>query len=166
MNLEQWAIQYAVPYVAIAALRQLMGLNGADHMPEKAGVSEAAVDSVLVLEAARLDIPLWRNNCGALMDEHGRLVRYGLANSTKAENKVIASADRIGIRKLHILPHHVPPQGMLVGQFVSRETKKVGWRWTGGETPEGKREEAQLRWAQLILSYGGDAGFCTGEGTL
>lgn len=161
MNLEQWAIQYGVPYVAVAALRQMMGLNGADHMPPKAGESEAAVDSVVILEAARLDIPLWRNNCGALVDEDGRLVRYGLANTTKSENRVIKSADRIGIRKKHILPHHVPAQGLIVGQFVSREMKPVGWRWTGTE-----REEAQLRWAQLILSYGGDAAFCTGEGTL
>ena len=162
MNLEQWAIDYQVPYVAVAALRQLMGLNGRDHMPEKAGVSEAAVDSVVVLEAARLDIPLWRNNCGALTDEHGRLVRYGLANSTKDENKLIASADRIGIRRRLITQQMV---GQHIGQFVSRETKKVGWAWTGGPTREGQREEAQLRWAQLILSYGGDAGFCTGEGT-
>ncbi len=163
MNLTQWAIDYQVPYVAVEALRTMMGLNGRDHMPEKTGVSEAAVDSVLVLEAARLDIPLWRNNCGALRDEHGRLVRYGLANSSKDENKLIASADRIGIRRRLITPQMV---GTHIGQFVSRETKKVGWVWTGGDTREGQREEAQLRWAQLILSYGGDAGFCTGEGTL
>ncbi len=161
MNLEKWAVDYQVPYVAVEALRALMGLNGRDHMPEKSGVSEAAVDSVLVLEAARMDIPLWRNNVGALRDKHDRLVRYGLANSTKDENKLIASGDRIGIRKRHILPYMVPPQGLVIGQFVSRETKKVGWVYTGDE-----REEAQLRWAQLILSYGGDAGFCTGEGTL
>lgn len=162
MNLEQWAIDYQVPYAAVVALRALMGLNGRDHMPEKSGVSEAAVDSVLVLEAARLDIPLWRNNCGALRDEGGRLVRYGLANSTKDENKLIASADRIGIRRRLITPALL---GQHIGQFVSRETKKVGWVFAGGETREGQREEAQLRWAQLILSYGGDAGFCTGEGT-
>lgn len=162
MNLEKWAVEYQIPYAAVVALRELMGLNGRDHMPEKSGVSEAAVDSVLVLEAARLDIPLWRNNCGALRDEGGRLVRYGLANSTKDENKLIASADRIGIRRRLITPQMV---GTHVGQFVSRETKKVGWVFGGGETREGQREEAQLRWAQLILSYGGDAGFCTGEGT-
>lgn len=162
MNLEQWAIDYQVPYAAVAALHQLMGLNGRDHMPEKSGVSEAAVDSVLVLEAARLDIPLWRNNCGALRDEHDRLIRYGLANSTKDENKLIASADRIGIRRRLVTSAMV---GQHVGQFVSRETKKVGWVFKGGDTKEGMREEAQLRWAQLILSYGGDAGFCTGQGT-
>ncbi len=158
MNLEKWAVDYQVPYAAVVALRELMGLNGRDHMPEKCGVSEAAVDAIVVLEAARLDIPLWRNNCGALRDEHGRLVRYGLANSTKDENKLIASADRIGIRRRLITQAMV---GTHVGQFMSRETKKVGWRFNSGDP----REEAQLRWAQLILSYGGDAGFCTGEGT-
>lgn len=158
MDLNKWAIDYQIPYVAVAALRQLMGLNGADHMPERAGVSESAVDSVLVLEAARMDIPLWRNNCGALRSEDGRLVRYGLANSSKDENKLIASADRIGIRRVVITPAMV---GYTIGQFVSRETKRVGWVYKGEP-----REEAQLRWAQLILSYGGDAGFATGAGTL
>lgn len=162
MNLTQWAIDYQVPYAAVEALRAMMGLNGKDHMPEKSGTSEAAVSSVLVLEAARADIPLWRNNCGALKDEHGRLVRYGLANSSKDENKLIASADFIGIRRRLITQGMV---GTHIGQFVSRETKEVGWVWRGGDTPTGQREEAQLRWAQLILSYGGDAGFCTGEGT-
>ena len=28
------------------------------------------------------------------------------------------------------------------------------------------REEAQLRWAQMIVGLGGDAGFATGTGTI
>lgn len=160
MTLNEWGIKWAVPFAALEDLRHSMGLNGHRTMPERArGTSEAAVDSVVVLEAARLDIPLWRNNVGALKDEHGRMVRYGLANSTKDENKLLASSDRIGIRKRSVAEMYA--QGIqYCGQFVARETKPVGWRFTGTD-----REEGQFRWAELILSYGGDAAFVTGEGS-
>ena len=44
--------------------------------------------------------------------------------------------------------------GTLIGQFVSRECKHGGWKWTGTE-----REVAQQNWAALIVSHGGDASF-------
>lgn len=73
-------------------------------------------------------------------------------------NKVIKSADLIGIRPVLITPGHV---GLVIGQFVSREIKPTGWKYTGKA-----REEAQLRWAELVAACGGDAAFATGEGTL
>lgn len=158
MNLETWAIQWGVPYAALADLRERLRLNGADYMPEKAGASEAAVQAAVRLEASRKGVYLWRNNVGALKDERGVMVRYGLANTSAGENKILKSADLIGVRPVLIGPQHV---GHTIGQFVSREVKEKGWRYSA--TP---REEAQLAWANLVLSVGGDASFCSGEGTL
>ena len=158
MDLESWAVAWGVPYAALADLRERLRLNGGDYMPEKAGASEAAVQAVVRLEASRKGVYLWRNNVGALTDERGALVRYGLANTTAAENKVLKSGDLIGVRPVLIGPQHV---GQTIGQFVSREVKEAGWRYSA--TP---REQAQLAWAQLVLSLGGDASFCSGEGSL
>jgi hypothetical protein len=158
MNLETWAIQWGVPFAALADLRERLRLNGNDYMDEKAGASEAAVQAVVRLEASRKGVLLWRNNVGALKDERGVLVRYGLANTSAGENKILKSGDLVGVRPVLIGPQHV---GQTIGQFVSREVKEKGWTYKA--TP---REEAQLAWAQLVLSVGGDASFCSGEGTL
>lgn len=158
MNLEEWGIAWNVPYAALVDLRERMRLSGGDYMHEKAGASESAVSAVVRLEASRKGVLLWRNNCGALKDENGRQVRYGLANTSKAENKILKSADLIGIRPVLITPQLV---GRTIGQFVSRETKHKTWAYCGDE-----HEEAQLAWCNLVLSAGGDASFCVGEGTL
>lgn len=158
MNLETWAIQWGVPFAALADLRERLRLNGNDYMDEKAGASEAAVQAVVRLEASRKGVLLWRNNVGALKDERGVLVRYGLANTSAGENKILKSGDLVGVRPVLIGPQHV---GQTIGQFVSREVKEKGWAYKA--TP---REAAQLAWANLVLSVGGDASFCSGEGTL
>ena len=85
-------------------------------------------------------------------------IRYGLANESAEQNKAIKSADLIGIRPVLIEPRHV---GHTIGQFVSREVKKGGWVYTGKG-----RETAQMNWVRAIVSRGGDACFCIGEGTL
>lgn len=145
MNLTDWAIKWGISVEAISDFKQQVGLNGT--VTNDDAVSEAGAQQRIRLEAAQSGIYLWRNNVGATMDQNDRLIRYGLANDTKAMNKSIKSADLIGIRP--------------GGQFVSREVKKPGWVYTG--TPH---EQAQLKWAQLILACGGDAGFATGTGTL
>lgn len=159
MNLHQWAIKHAIPYAALADLQYLMGLDGGDADPDaKEGESEIAAETRVVLEAARLGFPLWKNNVGVLQDETGRPVRYGLANDSARLNKVIKSSDRIGCRPVVIEPHHV---GYTIGRFVAREMKKPGWRYTG----QG-REPAQLAFINRVLALGGDAAFATGVGTL
>jgi hypothetical protein len=120
--------------------------------------SEAASTAIVRLEAARLGILLWRNNVGAGVLQDGSFIRWGLANDSTQMNRQIKSADLIGIRPLLITPAHV---GHTIGQFVSRECKRPGWKWCGNE-----RELAQLEWAKLVNGAGGDAAFATGEGTL
>jgi len=161
MNSEimQWAIRHGVSMQAIHELQALFGMHGDGHMPTRVtGTSEEAVASVLRLEAARKGVRLWRNNVGALLDQSGRPVRYGLANESSKLNEKLKSADYIGWRSVLIGPQHV---GSLFALFTSRETKEVGWHYTGTD-----REKAQLAWAQLVTAGGGDASFCTGEGTL
>lgn len=157
-TLTQWAIRHGVSHQALAELRQMMGVDTDPASCNAKPGSEAAVQQAIRLEASRLGCRLWRNNRGACKDETGRLIRYGLANETSALDKVIKSHDLIGIRPVLITPEHV---GTTIGQFVSREVKKPGWRYTGTE-----REVAQLAWAKLIVSLGGDAMFANGEGTL
>lgn len=119
---------------------------------------ESGLVKQIKLEASQKGIRLWRNNVGAVHTDDGRFIRFGLANESKQINSVIKSGDLIGVRPVLITQDLV---GCVIGQFISREIKKPGWRYEGTE-----RERAQLAWAQLILSLGGDAGIITQTGTL
>lgn len=157
--LAAWALKWSIPLAALRDLEQQLGLDGAGSVPENLrGSGEAAAQAAVRLEAGQRGVRLFRNNVGALVDTRGVPVRFGLANDSAAMNKVLKSADLIGIRPVTITQQHV---GAIIGQFVSREIKAPGWRYTGTE-----REQAQQRWALLVNSCGGDAQFCTGAGTL
>lgn len=163
MNLEDWANYWHVSPDALVDLRARMGMDGRFAMshPKRAdeGASESRVQSAVRLEASQKDVVLFRNNVGALLDERGVPVRYGLANESKAMNEAIKSSDLIGIRKVWIQPRHV---GQYVGQFVARECKHGAWR----RSPTDKHEKAQEAFGNLVLSYGGDFAFASGVGTL
>ena len=156
--LHTWAAAWRIPPEALADLRARLDMEGAAHESIGAPKSEAAVSNDVRLEASQKGLRLFRNNVGAMQDETGRVVRYGLANDSKAMNEKVKSGDLIGIRPVLITPNHV---GTTIGQFVSREIKAGDWRYSG--TP---REMAQMNWAVLIGTFGGDASFATGVGTL
>jgi hypothetical protein len=158
MNLFPWAIKWGISAAALADLQHELGLLGGYEMPEKTGESEGAVQVQVRLEAAAKGVKLFRNNVGALTDERGIPVRFGLANDNKEINKILKSADLIGWRTLTVQPHMV---GWRIAQFVSREIKEAGWQYTGRE-----REPAQLAWAGMVCAAGGDGGFAAGVGTL
>lgn len=158
-TLIQWAIRNGVSNNALAELRGIFGIESPSPLnPSNRDMTEAAVQSRVRLEAAQKGLRLWRNNVGALLDSRGVPVRYGLANDSPQLNKVVKSGDLIGWRPVRITPAHV---GTLLAQFVSRECKKPGWKFNGDE-----HERAQLRWAEAVMADGGDAAFCSGEGTL
>ncbi len=158
MTLEQWAIRWGVAFNAIAELRQVFGEVPDVSKLTNSGNSEASVLNDVRLEASKKGIWLSRNNVGACQDTNGNFIRYGLANESAQMNKKIKSSDLIGVKPVLIEQKHV---GVIFGQFVARETKVKGWEYSGSE-----REQAQLKFIQLIVSMGGDAMFTTGAGSL
>lgn len=82
---------------------------------------------------------LFRNNCGALRDHTGRLVRYGLANP--------GGSDLIGWRTVTITPDMV---GQRVAVFTALEVKAPGG--THRVTQE------QRRFLDVVEAAGGIAG--------
>lgn len=155
MLLNDWAKKWNISDEALTDLfSQTIPCNLS--VSDTLGIAEAAIQARVRLEAAQKGIRLWRNNVGAVYTADGSFLRYGLANESKAQNGILKSADLIGIRRVLITPSDV---GKIIGQFVSREIKRSSWKFS-------KQDEAQLNWANLINSYGGDAKFATGEGTL
>ncbi len=158
MIFADWAARWRIPPAAMADLQsRVLGLDGTPGAV--AGRSEAAVQNQVRLEASRKGGRLFRNNVGSFQDPaSGSWVRFGLCNDSARLNAMVKSADLIGLRPVLVEPKHV---GLVLGQFVSREIKAAGWRYAGTE-----REVAQLNWATLVNTLGGDASFATGEGTL
>jgi hypothetical protein len=157
-SLHQWAIKWTIPFAALQELNMIFNLHPWPQAPSGEPHSEAHVQSLVRLEAAHKGLKLWRNNVGVLQSDTGVPVRYGLANDSPKLNAVLKSGDLIGWRPILILPHHV---GGKIAQFVSRECKRPGWNYSGTE-----REQAQLKWVQLVTADGGDAQFVTAEGSL
>lgn len=149
MQLSEWAARWNIPPAALADLKRSMGV-AEPPVVRVPGVSEAAAQQAIRLEAPRLGLRLWRNNNGATLDESGRMIRFGLANDSVAMSRAMKSSDLIGITPRHI-------GGETVGVFTSVEVKRPGWRYAGTV-----REQAQLKWIQLIISLGGRAQFATG----
>ena len=155
-----WANRHNIPHDALTELHII--LSARDHAPPPADpthlAGEARVQSQVRLDAAANGVWLSRNNVGATVDpDTGRLIRYGLANESKQQNQNVKSADLIGFRKRVILAADV---GTVIAQFVSRECKAEGWRYTGSG-----REPAQAAWRDFINTNGGDAAFVSGPGS-
>src|SRR5690606_20465435 len=81
---------------------------------------------------------LWRNNCGMLQDKTGRWVKFGVANP--------GGSDLIGLHSVVITPEMV---GQRVAIFTSFEVKP---------TKGGRVTDDQLRFIDLVKSFGGIAG--------
>lgn len=140
-----WARRHDITPAAWAELHQILAVN--DTPSEQTSFkSEAAVQSALQLEAPKHGAALWRNNSGACIDDKGRLVRYGLANTSKKLNDVFKSSDLIGIG----------PDG----KFLAVEVKTPGWKLTPGD----KRGQAQARFLTKVNQLGGRGLFAQSVG--
>jgi len=120
-------------------------------LPEGTTASESRVQSLGVLEAVKRRIWPLRNNSGAMVDETGRQVRFGLGNVSKKFNEVMKSSDYVGVEPVVITQDMV---GKIIGRFWAREYKPEGWVYTGTE-----REVAQKNFIDKVNSLGGNAAF-------
>jgi hypothetical protein len=156
MTFSEWCQKWGVPHQAEMEYRGMMGVVPAPlvNFMTGTGKNEADVQSRVRLALAQRGYNVWRNNVGAMKDDRGNYFRFGLANDSAKMNSYIKSADLVGLRSLIVQPEDV---GKIVGQFVSYEVKREGWRFTGTD-----EEVAQMKWAEIINSMGGHAKFTTG----
>lgn len=101
-------------------------------MPE----SEQTIQQRIRLKLSKGPVRLFRNNSGALRDERGQLVRYGLCTG---------SSDLIGFRQVTITPDMV---GQRLAVFTAVEVK----------TPTGKPTAEQEQFLAMVAHFGGIAG--------
>lgn len=151
MTFLDWATKWQIPPEAVADYYKQLTETGETFAAD--GTSESAVQAEVRLEASRQGKRLMRNNVGAGVLENGRFMRWGLMNESEALNRRIKSHDLIGWQPVTIRHDHV---GTTIAQFLSREVKAPGWMYSGTE-----REQAQLRFAELVNAAGGDAKFIT-----
>jgi hypothetical protein len=100
--------------------------------------SEHEIQQRIRLACGHGPVRLWRNNTGALVDQQGRFVRFGLCKG---------SSDLIGLRSLEITPELV---GQRIAQFVALEIKTD----CGIVSPE------QQAFLQLVQHLGGLGAVC------
>ena len=158
MQLDTWAQRHGISTAALTELRGIFGISTEPVSAQPVYLSEAAVQASIRMEASCKGSRLWRNNVGAAHTAEGSFIRFGLCNESKAMNTAIKSSDLVGIRPVVITEAHV---GRTIGQFLAREVKHGGWKYTGT-----KREQAQLAFLNLVASLGGDAAFSKGRGTI
>lgn len=118
---------------------------------QKALQLEDEVQQKILIDSAKLDCFLLRNNSGALNDANGRPVRYGLGNNSAKQNEGFKSSDLVGPLTITITPEMV---GKKIAVFASVEVKKEGWKFTGLQ-----REIAQQNYIDWVNNKGGIAFF-------
>ena len=100
--------------------------------------SEHEIQQRIRLACGRGAVRLWRNNTGALVDQQGRFVRFGLCKG---------SSDLIGLRSVVVTPEMV---GQRIAQFVALEIK----------APQGVVSPEQKAFLCLVQQLGGVAAVC------
>ena len=99
---------------------------------------EHEIQQRIRLACGRGAVRLWRNNTGALVDQQGRFVRFGLCKG---------SSDLIGLRSLEVTPELV---GQRLAQFVALEVK----------TASGVVSSEQRAFLRVVQELGGVAAVC------
>lgn len=115
---------------------------------------ESIVQQEIQIKAMNYKCHLLRNNSGALKDETGRLVRYGLGNVSQEHQARISSSDLIGFTKITITPKMV---GKTIAVFTAIEAKREDWKIN---KKLNEHETAQNNFLNFIKNNGGIASFC------
>ncbi len=100
--------------------------------------SEHEIQQRIRLACGRGPVRLWRNNTGALVDQQGCFVRFGLCKG---------SSDLIGLRSMVVTPEML---GQRIAQFVALEIK----------APQGVVSPQQQAFLRLVQELGGVASVC------
>lgn len=143
--IKQWQIKHGVSDEALLEFYRMFEPNGT---PRDDGKSESATSKKCELLSAQYGARLWRNNSGATKDENGRMIRYGLGNTSKRINDVMKSSDYIGFVPRTITPEMV---GSRIAQFIALEMKKPNWKLL----PSDKRGQAQANFGSIVANGGG-----------
>lgn len=117
---------------------------------------EAKASQNVELTAPKIGVRLLRNNNGACMSE-GRMIRFGLGNTSKRVQEQMKSSDFIGITPVVITPDMV---GKTVGVFTAIEVKPEGFK-VKQQYNRNSREWAQENFCQWVRDLGGFSGFAT-----
>lgn len=153
MTVFDWAVRHGVSQSAVSELLAILDPVRPAAV-KSSGTSEADTQGRLQIEAAKRGGSLWRNNSGACVDQTGRQVRYGLANTSAKINGHFKSSDLIGITPMQI-------GGQIVGVFTAIEVKAPGWK---GPRPGNEREVAQNNFQRTVRGMGGIAMFAQSVG--
>lgn len=154
----EWAVKHGVTQPALAELLRVLDPVRPTGVTAGTMKSEAAVQAALQVEAANRGGSLWRNNSGACVDQEGRQVRYGLANTSAKINAHFKSSDLIGITPVMMTGDWV---GQVVGIFTAIEVKEPGWR---GPRKGHEREVAQNNFLSAVRAMGGIGKFAQSIG--
>lgn len=157
-NLYDWAKSWNIPPAALHDLINKLGAGVQGPVAPEGAKTEAGASKHCRLQASQAGDILWRNNVGQVdpITYDGKsVIRFGLANDTKAMNKHTKSSDLIGIRRVLITQDMV---GTIIGQFLAREVKTPDWSFKGTA-----RENAQLNYLNIVITMGGDGAFTTGN---
>lgn len=114
---------------------------------------ESTIQQEIQIAGMKYASNLHRNNSGAMTDETGRLVRFGLGNISAQHSKQWKSSDLIGITSVVITPDMI---GKVIGVFTAVEVKKEDWNPT---KKLDERETAQLNFINWVKQRGGYSGF-------
>lgn len=151
MNFEQWVQRWQIPEQCLEELKQVAVPANTEH--DMNSHSERAVQAKIDVAAAQREIMLYRNNSGAMRNEYGNMIRFGLGNTSAQINAVFKSGDLIGWTPVVVGPQHM---GRVFAVFTSVEVKSGDWQYKGTN-----HEQAQLKWANTVNAHGGIGIFAT-----
>jgi len=145
---DTWIKRWNIPEDAV---NELFSMCQPSVTVERTGESEYSIQQKIRLASSVSGATLWRNNCGAAIDQTGRHIRYGLGNDSKRINEIFKTSDLIGITSVKMKPSDI---GKTYGIFTAIEVKRGNWVWKNT-----KSEIAQNRFLLLVKQMGGFATF-------
>lgn len=128
--------------------------NG-DIMVKKFRTPEGKAKEIVLLRANQYGSKLYCNNSGTAYTDNNRPVFFGLGNDGKKKTGDIRTPDDVGFTPITITPEMV---GKTVAVFTAIDSKKAGFTVKNNYNIN-SREYGQNKFFQIVIKYGGIAGF-------